>query len=130
MIAGVNPFKQTASKETIRKFVKDMDELKVTIKDAQDDVKEAVDSHEEIMAIDEQIKELRESRKEIIANSTVIQGYQARLDEVLAEKKQLIDDAKQDGVPKKEIDAALKFLKNDTDPLIVTQVYSDIADLV
>ncbi len=132
IVAGINPFKPvvTASKETIRKFVKEMDEISASVKDAQADLKEALASHEEIIALDDQIKQLKEERKEVIANSAVLQGYLEKLNEVLEERKQIVDDAKQDGVPKKEIDAAIKFLKTDTNPQVVTQVYTDIADLV
>ena len=119
-----------ADSATIRKFVKDLAEVAETIKDARSDLKEAIDSNEDIQSIDERMKQLREERKELIANSAVIQGYQDVLNDAMEDKRQLVADAKQDGVPRKEIDTAIKMLKKDVDPKLATEVYTSIADLV
>lgn len=135
IVAGINPFSQNAepvvaSKETIRTFIKEMDKIASVIKESQDDLKEAISTHDEIIAIDEQIKTLKEERKNVIAESAVIQGYLARLNELLEERKQIIDDAKQDGVPKGEVDLAIKALKKGLNMNVSTDIYKNIADLI
>jgi DNA repair exonuclease SbcCD ATPase subunit len=119
-----------ASMETIKKFVKELAEVAQTIKDARDDRNEIINENDEIKKLDEDIKTLKEERKETIANNPVIQGYEEKLQEAMEDKRQLIADAKDDGVPRKEIDAAIKMLKKDIDPELTTEVYSNIADLV
>ena len=57
--------------------------------------------------IDGQVKDLKEQRKQIVAD--FVEEY---------------------GVPKKEVTAAIRMLKSGTDPEIVTEVYTHIADLV
>lgn len=133
LLGSVNPFsapEKIASKETIRKFVKDMIEIGEKVQDAQSDLKEAITSHDEITQIDEEIKALRERRKQVIADSAVIQSYVQILDEVVEEKHQIISDAKQDGVPKGEIDIAIKALKKNIDLSVSVEIYTNIADLV
>jgi predicted nucleic acid-binding Zn-ribbon protein len=135
LVGAINPFsavttEKVADKDAIRKFVKDMIEMTEKVKDAQGDLKEVIDSNEEIIDIDEEIKSLKERRKQIIAESAVIQGYLQVLNEVLEEKQQVISDAKQDNVPKSEIDLAIKALKKNIDMKLSTEVYSNIADLI
>ena len=119
-----------ANKATIRKFVKDLAVVAETIKDARSDMKEAVDSNEDIQSLDEKIKLLREERSEIITNSPVIQGYKDVVNDATEDKRQLVSDAKQDGVPRGEIDLAIKALKKDLDMVVSTEIYANIADLV
>lgn len=133
LIESINPFQpapKVADRATIRKFVKDLNEMAEKIKDAKENLREAIISCDEIESIDDQIKKLKEERKEIIANNAVIQGYVGELNDVLEEKNQLIGDAKQDGVPKNEIETAIKMLRKDIDPKLSLEIYSDIADLV
>jgi SMC interacting uncharacterized protein involved in chromosome segregation len=132
-VASFNPLAtepKVADKETVRQFVKSLSELGDKIRDAKADLREAILSNSEIENIDEQIKSLKEERKALIQNSTTIQSYVEQVEEAVDEKRQLISDAKQNGVPKKEIDAAIKMLKQDIDPKITTEVYTNIADLV
>ena len=119
-----------ASKETIRKFVKDLAEVSQTVKDARGDMNEVIKSNDEIQKIDEQIKQLREERKEYIKDNAVIQGYRDILQDAVEDRRQLIFDAKQDGVPRGEIDLAIKALKKDLDIDLATEMYTNIADLV
>lgn len=132
LLGTVNPFVSTkvADKGQIRKFVKDMIEITEKLQDAQSDLKEAISSHEEVTSIDEEIKALRERRKQIIEESTVIQGFTDVVNEVLEEKQQIISDAKQDNIPKSEIDLAIKALKKNIDMSISTEIYANIADLI
>ncbi len=133
LIGTVHPFApepKVADRSTIRNFVKDISEITEKVKEAQMELKEVISSHERVQEIDDQIKKLREERKEVITDSAVIQGYVASLNEILEEKQQIIDTAKDNGVPKNEIDTAIKMLKRDIDVAITTMVYSEIADLI
>jgi len=133
LIGSVNPLAPTpavADKATIRKFVKDLAEVGEAIKDARSDLKEAIDSNNDIENIDEQIKALREERKELIANNAVIAGYKDILNDATEDRRQLVSDAKQDGVPRGEIDLAIKALKKDLDLAKSTEIYANIADLI
>jgi len=133
LIGAVNPLApqpQTADKSTIRQFVKDLGELSSKIKDAKSELREAILSNDEIQNIDDQIKQLKEERKSIIENSTVIQGYVEIVNEAIDERKQLISDAKQNGVPRGEIDLAIRALKKDIDISASVDIYTNIADLV
>lgn len=132
-VAPIHPFQpepKVADRATIRKFVKDLEEIGEKVKEARDDLKEVVLSNEEVQRIDEEIKTLRANRKKVIEESTVIQSYVDELNDVLEEQKQILADAESDGVPKKEINLAIKALKTDIDISVATQVYSEIADLV
>lgn len=124
------PESKVADKSTIRQFVKDLYKVADTIKTAKVDLKEAISSNDEIQSIDEQIKELKEQRKNVIANSTVIQGYAEIVKEAEEERRQLISDAKQNSVPKDEIDLAIRALKKDIDISASVDIYTNIADLV
>jgi len=129
----VHPFAKepvVADTARIRRFVKELFEVAETIKDARSDLKEVIDSNLDIKSIDEKLKTLKEERKELIANNAVIQGYSNVLKDATEDKRQLVADAKQDGVPRKEIDTAIKMLKSDIDPKITTDVYANISNLV
>lgn len=133
LVGEVNPLASkpaVADSATIRKFVKDFAEVSETIKDARDDVREAISSNEEIKKIDEQIKKLREERKDVIDTNPVIRGYRDILDDAMDDRRQLISDANNDGVPRKEIDLAIKALKSDIDISVSAEIYSSISDLV
>jgi len=121
---------KVADKSAVRKFVTDLAEVAETIKDARSDLKEAINSNDDIIAIDEKIKLLREERKEVILASATIQGYANVLGDATEDKRQLISDAKQDGVPRGEIDLAIKALKKDLDMTVSTEIYANIADLI
>lgn len=133
LVGAVNPLAPEttiASNETIRKFVKDLAEVADTISDARSDMKEAIESNNEIENLDEKIKLLKEERKDLILNSSVIQGYKEILDDAKEDRRQLISDAKRDGVPRGEINLAIKALKSDIDITVSSKIYSNIADLV
>jgi SMC interacting uncharacterized protein involved in chromosome segregation len=131
VVAGISLSEQVvASKETIRKFVKDLAEVAESIKDAREDRNEAIKTNDEVQRIDDQIKTLREERRDYIKANPVIQGYEEVLREAMEDRRQLIADAKQDGVPRKEVDTAIKMLKKDIDPEIAVEMYANIADLV
>jgi uncharacterized coiled-coil DUF342 family protein len=133
LIGAVNPLAtepQAADRTTIRQFVKDLGELSSKIREAKTELREAISSNDEIQNIDDQIKQLKEERKSIIENSSVIQGYVEIVNEAIDERKQLISDAKQNGVPRGEIDLAIRALKKDIDISASVDIYTNIADLV
>lgn len=133
LVGTINPLApepKVADRSAVRQFVKDLGKAAEKIKDARADLKEAIDSNDEIQSIDEQIKQLREERKALINNSTVIQSYVEIVNEAIDEKRQIISDAKDNGVPRGEIDLAIRALKKDLDMKISTEVYTNIADLV
>lgn len=133
LMGAVNTFAQerpVADKERIRRFVKDLAEVTETVSDAQNDLREVIAGIDEVTAIDEQIKALRLEKKELLLNHTVIQSYVEVLQEAMEDKRAVIADAKADGVPKGEIDLAIKALKKDLDLTVSVEIYSSIADLI
>jgi vacuolar-type H+-ATPase subunit I/STV1 len=133
LIGAINPLApeaKVADRTVVRQFVKNLNEVADKIKDAKSELREVIISNEEIQSIDEKIKELREERKNLIATNSVIQSYIEIVDEAIEEKRQLISDAKQDGIPRGEIDLAIRALKKDLDMKVSTEVYTNIADLV
>jgi len=133
LMGRVNPLAKAATvadNATIRKFIKDLQEVSLTIKDARSDMKEAVVSNDEVKSIDEKIKLLREDRADLISNNPVIQGYKDILGDAVEDRRQLISDAKEDGVPRGEIDLAIKALKKDLDLTRSAEIYANIADLI
>lgn len=133
LLSEVNPFAEpqpVADKARIRRFVKDLAEVSETVASAQGDLKEAIAGIDEVTEIDEQIKALRLERKELLLNHTVVQSYVQVLEEAMDDKKAVIADAKADGVPKGEIDLAIKALKKDLDLAVSVEIYANIADLI
>jgi SMC interacting uncharacterized protein involved in chromosome segregation len=133
LVGAINPLApqtQAADKETIRKFVKDLHSLGDTVKSAKAELREAIMEMDEIQRIDEQIKDLKAERKSVIEKSTVIQGYAEIVQNAIDEKRQLVSDAKQNGVPKDEIDLAIRALKKNIDISASVDIYANIADLV
>jgi hypothetical protein len=116
--------------EAIRRFYREFGEVSETIKTARAALKEVVEQNGEINSIDDEIAVLKERRKEIIETNAVLVGYKGELDDAVSDRKDLVRDAKRDGMPRKEIATAEKMLKSDIDPTITTQVYGNIADLV
>ena len=129
-LIGGKSLQEPATIETIRHFVKSLNEVAENIKTARDDLKEIISSNEEIEKLDEEIKGLKEERKKIIENSPVISGYLDALDEAVEAKNQLMEDAKRDNIPRGEISVAINMLKKDLDIEISTDVYKNISDLV
>ena len=133
LMGAVNPFAQpapVADQARIRKFVKDLAEVAGAVSDAQSDLKEAIAGVDEITEIDEKIKTLKLERKELLLSHTVIQSYADALEEAVEDKKAVISDAKADGVPKGEIEIAIKALKKDLDLSMSVEIYANIADLI
>ncbi len=133
LIGAINPLSpepKVADKTAVRNFVKDLGAISSKIKEAKSELREAILSNDDIQRIDDEIKQLREERKNAITNSAVIQGYVEIVNEHVEEKRQLISDAKQNGVPRDEIDLAIRALKKDIDISASVDIYTNIADLV
>ncbi len=122
--------KREITPEAIRRFYKELGEVTETIKAAREALKEAVSDNDEITGIDEEIAALKERRKEVIETNPVLVGFKGELDDATGDRKDLVADAKRDGIPRKEIATAEKMLKSDIDPDMTTEIYGNIADLV
>ena len=122
--------KEEITPEMIRKFYKELGEVSETIKEARKVLKDAISENEEIQGIDEEIKALKERRKEIISTNPILVEYKGHVDDAVSDRKDLIADAKSDGIPQGEISLAEKALKKDLDMKISTEIYANIADLV
>lgn len=116
--------------EAVRKFVRELAELSNKVKEARDALNQAIKDSDEIERIDSEIKTLKDERKQTIATNGVLVSYADELADATEERKQLIDDAKQDGIPRAEIDFAIKMLKKNVDPSVTTEIFKNIADLV
>lgn len=130
MIAAIKLFKTEATREQVRTFVKEFAKLTSRIKEKREIFNEEVKETDRIKEIDDEIKKLRQERKDYIENNPVIQKLKGELDDIIEERRQLVSDAKDDGVPKKEIDLATQALKKDIDMEISKDIYANIADLV
>jgi regulator of replication initiation timing len=118
------------SNEAIRRFYTELADAGIIIKDARAALKEAIEGNEEIENIDREMKALKERRKQIIETNAVLVGFNDELKEAVSDRKDLIRDAKRDGIPRGEIALAEKALKKDLDMNISTEIYANIADLV
>ncbi len=127
---NVIEIKPEATPEAIRRFVTELSEVNELLAEKRKALKEVIESNEEIISLSEQIKNLKEQLKEVIETNAVITGYAAEYEDVVKDKKQLIKDAKNDGIPKAEIDIAIKMLKKDIDPEVTSKVFVNIADLI
>jgi predicted nucleic acid-binding Zn-ribbon protein len=118
------------TEEQIRGFVKVLAEANEKISEANKALKEALDGHEEYSALKDEAKDLRLRMKALLEGSQVLQDYLAEVNEAKQDKKDIISQAKMDGIPKGEIDEAIRMLKKDIDPTIAKDIYINIADLV
>jgi len=131
-MAGIKLFKvePTATTDQIRNFVKEAKTLDEKIREKRRLFVEEIKANDKIIEIDEELKRLKAERKEFIETSMAFEKVRGELDDLMTEKKQLISDAKDDGVPQKEITEAIKMLQKDIDPQVTTEIYSNISDLV
>lgn len=128
--ANKNSNKTTVSIEEIREFVESAKDLNEGIKNARAELKKALDEDEKIDELKEVAKQARATLKGYIDNHPVYREYTQRIEDLKTEKADLVAEAKSNGVPKKEIDTAIKMLKGDIDPDSTTEIYTNIADLV
>ena len=128
--ANKNSNQTTVSMEDIRSFIESAKDLNDGIKDARADLKKALGEDEKIDELKELVSQARSNMKAYVDNHPVYREYGQRIEDLKLEKADLVSDAKTNGIPKKEIDTAIKMLKSDIDPDSTTEIYANISDLV
>lgn len=128
--ANKTSMKTTVSSDDIRTFVEQLNDSNEALKKARGELKKAVDGDEKIKELKATIESAKDVLNTYMQSHTVYKEYFSQIDKMTEEKKDLIDAAKDNGIPKKEIDTAIKMLKSDIDPDSTTEIYSAIADLV
>lgn len=122
--------KTTVTVEDVREFVEEVAEVDASIKRARAELKDAIEEDEKIEEFKESIKRTREALKSYVEGHTVYKEYQTKIDTLKEDKRDIVSNAKTKGIPKKEIDTAIRMLKSDIDPDSTTEIYSNIADLI
>lgn len=130
LLANNDSDSTTVSVEEVRKFVEDIAEVNSSLKTARGELADALDGDDKIDELKDSIKSAREALKSYIENHSVYKEYSAEIDRLKEDRKDLIADGKTAGIPKKEVDTAIKMLKSDIDPESTSTIYSEIADLV
>ena len=121
---------QSLDKNIARTFLKELAIIDAKLDDAKSDLKREKEACDEMIALEEEGKALRERKKVLLQTHAVLSEYNAILQEIKEERKNLISDAKSDGLQKKELDMAVAMLKKDVDPSVTTEMFRTIADLV
>ncbi len=116
--------------EMIRLFVKELAEADEIIAEKRAELKKALDGMDDYVKLRDEAKALRESIKNFLETNEVVLSYTEEVNAAKEEKKDIIRTAKMNGVPKKEIDEAIRMLKKDVDPKMTTEIYTNIADLI
>lgn len=114
----------------VRKFVEDMAEINKAVRTARKELKEAIVGDERFEELKGAIEQAKAAMKVYVEGHTVYKEYIQAIENLKTEKKDLIDNAKALGVPKKEVDSAIKMLKSDIDPDSTSEIYSYISDLI
>lgn len=130
LLANKNSDKTTVTIEEIRKFVEDISDIDNSIKAARGELKNALDEDEKIDELKDQIKLAQQGLKTYVESHTVYKEYSARLDILKEDKRDIVSEAKTSGIPKKEIDLAIKALKSDIDIQESTEIYANISDMI
>lgn len=130
ILADKKSERTTVSMEEVREFVESVSEINDAIKTARSDLKNAMDGDLKLEELKVSAQNAREALKAYVENHGVYKEYSARLEELKEDKKDIIAEAKTNGIPKKEIDTAIKMLKSDIDPDSTNEIYAKIADLV
>ena len=130
LLADKDSEKTVISMEEIRKFITDMAEMNLAIKTAKTELKTALEEDLKLDELKDVAKQARQAVKTYIESHTVYKEYIEKLETLISEKKDMIADAKVNGIPKKEIDIAVKALRSDIDLNTSTEIYASISDLV
>lgn len=130
LLANNDSDSTTVSVEEVRKFVEDVAEVNSSLKTARGELADALDGDDKIDELKDSIKSAREALKSYIENHSVYKEYSAEIERLKEDRKDLIAEGKTAGIPKKEVDTAIKMLKSDIDPESTSAIYSEIADLV
>jgi len=129
----MNPEEQPTESDSVnvaRTFVKELAIINAKLDSAKKDLKREKEACDEMDALEAEGKDLRARKKELLLTHPVLSEYNAVLEEVKEERKNLISDAKSDGLQKKEVDMAIMMLKKDIDPSVTTEMFRTLADLV
>lgn len=120
----------TVSIDEIRNFISELTDISKSITKQRQELKTAIEDDEKIKEFKETLRLTKESLKTYIESNGVYREYQDKIDALKEDRRDLISEAKQKGVPKKEVEVAIKMLKQDIDPEVSTEIYSNISDLV
>jgi uncharacterized protein (UPF0335 family) len=120
----------TVSMDDVRKFISEINEVSELSKAARKQLKDSMDGDEKIKELKDLLDEAKGKLKSYIDTHTVYKEYVDQVEKLKEQKKDIIADAKTFGIPKKEIDVAIKALKSDIDLDSASEIYAEIADLV
>lgn len=130
LMANKDSNRTSVSIEEVRAFISNLSNLNDSIKKANAELKSALDGDEKLEELKSAAKAARDALKGYIDSHAVYKEYTAKLEQLKEDKKDLIAEAKTNGIPKKEIDIAIKMLKTDTDPDNTVEIYRQVSDLV
>lgn len=120
----------TVTMEEVREFVSNVSEANEAIKKAKAELSQALDGDEKLNQLKDAARIAREALKSYVDSHTVYKEYTEKIEKLKEDRKDLIADAKSNGIPKKEIDVAIKALKQDISLEDSSEIYGNIADLV
>lgn len=129
-MANKNSDRTNVSMEEIREFITEVTEVDEAIKRARAELSQALDGDDKLEELKDAAKAARDALKSYVETHPVYKEYTAKIDQLKEDKKDLIADAKTNGIPKKEIDIAIKALKQDISLEDSTEIYTNIADLI
>lgn len=129
-MANKNSDRTNVSMEEIREFITEVTEVDEAIKRARAELSQALDGDDKLEELKDAAKAARNALKSYVETHPVYKEYTAKIDQLKEDKKDLIADAKTNGIPKKEIDIAIKALKQDISLEDSTEIYTNIADLI
>lgn len=130
LMANKNSDRTNVSMEEIREFITEVTEVDEAIKRARAELSQALDGDDKLEELKDAAKAARDALKSYVETHPVYKEYTAKIDQLKEDKKDLIADAKTNGIPKKEIDIAIKALKQDISLEDSTEIYTNIADLI
>lgn len=120
----------TVSMDDVRSFITAVLEVNETISAARADLKKALEEDEQIDILKVSIDMAKETLEKYIEGHSVYKAYKEKIEFLKEEKSNLIAEAKEQGMPKKEIDVAIKALKSDIDLDVSTEIYANVSDLI
>lgn len=120
----------TVSMDDVRKFIQEINDNSDQIKEARRQLKKAIEGDETLEELNQTLDAAKQKVKVYLETHTVYKEYLDQVEKLKELKKDIIADAKTLGIPKKEIDVAVKALKQDISLDSASEIYAEIADLV
>lgn len=120
----------TVSMDDVRKFIQEINDNSDQIKEARRQLKKAIEGDETLEELNQILDAAKQKVKVYLETHTVYKEYLDQVEKLKELKKDIIADAKTLGIPKKEIDVAVKALKQDISLDSASEIYAEIADLV